>query len=191
MFDEFIVMVKELFPSIDPYTAESARRAMRQFERSEVAYNCFTAVPFRDFLAQGDIITNLPFTRYAPDGQELELRARGLMLSNTCGAENGDVVTFSPVLPLDSLDLPRQQVELNRQYRFMYFPDPRLSGFVVDFGIITAFPKSLVQTGISTGALEKSYSLSQFGYYLFLCKLTVWFMRPEDSGVQLQRAMLQ
>ena len=188
MMDEFIVMVKELFPSISPYTAETARNAMRQFEQSGAAYNCFTPTPFKDFLAQGDIISNLPFTRYAPDGEQMELRTCGLMLSNTCGAENGDVVTFSPLWALDSLDLPRRQVELNRKYRFMYFPDSRMSNFVVDFGIITAFPKRLVQTGISNGFLEKKHSLSQFGYYLFLCKLTVWFMRPEDTVIQLDRA---
>lgn len=108
MMDEFIVMVKEIFPSISPYTAEGARNAMRQFEQSGVAYNCFTPTPLREFLAQGDITSNMPFTRYRSDGEKLELRTSGFMLSNTCGAENGDSVTFSPVLALDDLDLPKQ-----------------------------------------------------------------------------------
>ncbi len=49
------------------------------------------------------------------------------------------------------------------------------------------FNKSILNRMIEQGKVVKESSLNQFGFYLFLCKLTTCFMRPEDEEVQADR----
>ena len=59
MIPEFIDFCKELFPSIDPYTKEQAKQAMKQFESIEGPVLCRPCGAFD--LLQGDIFSEIPF----------------------------------------------------------------------------------------------------------------------------------
>lgn len=45
-------------------------------------------------------------------------------------------------------------------------------------------------TGLREGRIKRIASLNQIGYYLFVVKLTVYFMRKEDEGTLEERANL-
>ena len=58
---------------------------------------------------------------------------------------------------------------------------------VIDFGLINSYSTKLIGQSIEDKKINKIASLNDLGYYLFLCKLTIHFMRPEDIEVQQTR----
>lgn len=178
--------MQELFPAINPYTAEQAKRAMLQFYSTGNKCACFMYRPLKH-LAQGDIIENLPFRIYDHEGNEHSFLTKGLLLSNTCDAANDESILFAPLLPLNELSADKNALIKNQNFRLLYFPDSVLSDFAVDLSIINSYNKEIINNSIETGRLQKILSLNDFGYYLFLSKLTVHLMRPEDIGVQNAR----
>jgi hypothetical protein len=192
MKKEFINFVHEIFPSISPYTKEELRKAIDQFEhkgnKKDDLYNYFKIQPL-NYLAQGDIIEYLPFVTYDNTGEEKTRKLRGILLSNTCDCENDESIVFSPLLPLSSFKGVTKRFTNNLTYNLLYFPDSILSDYIVDFGIMNTFPKKPLEFGLSNGKLTKVASLNTLGYYLFLTKLTVHLLRPEDTDVQKERAV--
>jgi len=69
----------------------------------------------------------------------------------------------------------------------LYLPDPQLKDYIVDFSFLNSVQKGLFEKLIEENEVEKHSSLNNFGYYLFLNKLAIHFMRPEDEEVQNQR----
>lgn len=189
MIGEFITFVEKMFP-MDPYVAEQARVAIRQFELSKERrtenplYNFFLPTPI-SHLSQGDIIGgNVPFELEDPDtGEIMVYRGPGILLSNTCDAERDSYIVISPLLPLEEMYRGRKKdFSTNLTYNLLYFPDSNFSDYVIDLTIMNTFSRKVITDNYHTVA-----SLNQFGYYLFLCKLTVQLMRPEDEGVHIQR----
>jgi len=189
MINDFIDFVHELFPSISPYAKDKVKDALKQFSVSGKKMNCFMFKSFED-LCQGDIIETLPFTKYDEEGNTLIYKTKGILLSNSCDAENDSTVVFAPLIPISEISLDANKINnitKNLNFRLLYFPDPKLADFVVDLSLLNSYNKNLIVNSINNGKLNKVVSLSQFGYYLFLCKLTVHFLRPEDTGLQALR----
>lgn len=187
MIKEFITFLEELFPSINPYTAEQARIALRQFELSGKTYQHIFFRPF-EFLAQGDVVGEIPFVQYSVDGQQLVYKAKGMLVSNTCSADHDNKIVIAPLIPLNEInDEDKPSITGNKIYRLLYFPDHFFSDYAIDLSMMNSFPTELINRGLQNGFLQKYASLSTLGYFLFLTKLTVHFMRPEDPDVQEQR----
>lgn len=183
MINEFISFVQELFPSISPYTKERVRDAIKQFNIEGKKPNFLLYEPFK-YLAQGDIIETLPFTRYDQEGNRQVYKTKGILISNTCDAENDDTVVFAPLLPLDLIKLEKANLVKNQNFRLLYLIDPKFEDYIVDLSLLNGYSKKLITDSIENGKMKKLSSLSQFGYYMFLCKLTIHLMRPEDLQVQ-------
>jgi hypothetical protein len=189
MMREFVTFVHEIFPSINPYTGEKVKSAIRQFEQTGKLYQFFLTTPL-EHLAQGDIIEELPFLTYDKDGKERVLRTKGILLSNTCDCENDENLVFSPLLPVGKFTPSvNDRFTKNLTYNLLYFPDTVLSESIVDFGIMNTFPKKPIEERLRDNQLKKIFSLNKFGYYLFLTKLSIHLVRPEDVGVQQHRAI--
>lgn len=186
MIQEFIDLTVELFPSISPYTAERAKQAVRQFEREGGTFNCTLPASF-EVLTQGDIVDKLPFIIYNEDGTQRSYKTRGLMLSNTCDAENDSTVVFASLLPINELNLDPATIRRNKYYRLLFFPDSNLIDYVVDLSIINSFSKDLIVNSLRENRINKLFSLDTFGWYLLITKLTVHFMRPENDVIQNRR----
>lgn len=80
-------------------------------------------------------------------------------------------------------------IKSNLIYRFLYFPDNGLSDYFIDLSWINSYPRFAILERQREGIINKIGSLNNFGYYLFLSKLTVHLMRPEDVIVQQERAV--
>jgi hypothetical protein len=184
MIQELISLVRELFPSIKPYTAEQALIALKQFELSGKTFQHFFYSPF-DHLAQGDVIGDVPFVQYTASGDKLVYKTKGLLISNTCSADHDEQVVLAPLIPLEEIsEEDKPSIIKNKIYRLLYFPDQRFSEYAVDLSLMNAYPTKLIKTGLERGNFEKVASLNSLGYYILLTKLTVHFMRPEDEDVQ-------
>lgn len=186
MLDEFIEFTQSLFPSINPYVKAQTKASIKQFESNGKKLNLFNGVPY-DFLAQGDILEGIPFTRMEKDGTISGQKGKGMIISNTCSADHDDEIVIAPLLNLDMLGLKREDIVSNLHYRLLYLPDVRYENYVVDFSLMNTFNKELLNKMITQKFVIKEASLNQFGFYLFLCKLTICFMRPEDEEVQEDR----
>lgn len=186
MLTDFVKFVEELFPSISPYTREEVKRSIRQFETLGRHTKFCLAQPF-EFLSQGDIIGNIPFVRFNEKGEQSTLSTKGMLISNTCDAENDDSILFAPLVPLSKITGDIHAMKNNLNYRLLYIPDADLDDYIVDLSLVNSYSRKLIEGGMTAGKIQKFSSLNKLGYYLFLSKLTVHMMRPEDSGVQSMR----
>ena len=73
-------------------------------------------------------------------------------------------------------------------FEYLYFPDTEIGDSFVNFGLITSVSREAFQKFVEAGKSERIASLNATGYFLFITKLTVFLMRPEDSEVYASRA---
>lgn len=179
MLKEFIDFVSETLPSISPYTKDQVKRAISQFDGCENRYQFFDTKLDKE-LSQGDIISDLPFYRVGKSGEIEISRSEGILLTNTCDAERDDVLTFAQLIPLPQNGIS-EAIRKNINYRLLYFPDCQFSNKAVDLSLINTFPRDLVEKKIEEKVFQKIAQLSRLGYYLFICKFTVHYLRPEDE----------
>lgn len=187
MLDEFVNYIQKIFPSIDPYVQKQTKDAIKYFHMSEDKLCWFNSTPY-EYLAQGDILDNIPFYRIDKKGEFNILKTKGILISNTCSASRDESIVLAPLLRIKDLNLKNlNEVKNNLYYRLMYIPSTKYQDFVIDFSLMNSFNRNLINNKIKENKIIKEVSLNQMGYYLFIAKLTICFMRPEDSGVQVNR----
>jgi len=186
MIIEFVDFCKELFPSISPYTAERTIEAIKQFHETGRTVEYLTKIPF-DNICQGDIFDNVPFETYNDNGVKTCAKLKAQILTNTCDCEHDKYLTFAAIFPIAEFPHMQETIRKNIAYQFMYMPDKRVEDFVIDFSLLTTIPRVIVNKAMEMKKITRLASLSQMGYYLFLTKLTVFFMRPEDKGINESR----
>lgn len=188
MIPEFIEFCQKLFPVIDPYTKEQAKRAMTQFESSNGPFLSQETDSFDLF--QGDIFSEIPFLYTDETGKVKVIKRKAQLLSNTCDASRDPFLLFAAIHPLadfkDNQSLINGIVK-NTKYNAFYLPDRILKNDYVDFGLINSIPRELFLRFHEEHKVKKIASLTLVGYYMFLCKMTVFFMRPEDLDVNESR----
>lgn len=188
MLKAFIDFTTSLFPSINPYIQEQTKRALEQFHLKNERIEVFSQKPF-DYLSQGDILDGIPFLTMSEKGDISCRNGKGMIISNTCSCENNNDIVVAPMYRLDDLDMENSlsAIRDNLNYRLFYLPATDYDEYVVDFSQMNTINTIVLNNLICTGKIKKEKSLNQFGFYLFLTKLTICFMRPEDEGVQSER----
>ncbi|PMC34126.1 hypothetical protein CJ195_24520 [Bacillus sp. UMB0899] len=174
------------------YTAEQAMKSLAQHIKEKDKLEVCTPFTF-DFLAQGDNVSELPFLYVDEEGNDRELNKKGILLSNTCDSEREKFLLFAPVFHISTYlgeGLNESSIRNNKYTKLFYLPSTVLEDHVVDLNIINSFPLLLIELLLSKGEMNKVVSLNRFGYYLFLAKLTMHLMRPEDEVVNGDREML-
>lgn len=186
MIKELIQFTTELFPSISPYTKENVNKAIEQFDYESLEW--FRPTPI-DYLSQGDIIEKIPFTFVDENGKKDTILTKGIILSNTCDASRDDYIIIAPLIKYDKvLDENQKKIaRANKYYDKMCFTNSQLDGYFIDFTRATAFNRNLLLK-LLENKTNIEYSLNQYGYYLLLTKLTIYFMRPEDKETNEFRA---
>ena len=187
--DGYIDFLENLFPSIEPYTAERAKEAVREFSRYE-RKTPFFARPMDDDLQQGDIFTKVPFVYIDKNGKG-QLAVTGGMLLNSCDTTRNERLQFAAMTPLAAYSADPAHinaVKSNMNFEYLYFPDTEIDDLFVNFGLITSVSREAFQKFVEAGKSERIASLNATGYFLFITKLTVFLMRPEDSEVYASRS---
>lgn len=187
MIQEFIDFTSEVIPSISPYTKEGIKSALEQFRTDNKKFHTTMDNNF-EILTQGDILENIPFYNVNKDTGKLQVyRGRGLVLNNTCDCDRDENILIAPFIPIHNLTKDRQSVVSNRAYGYLYLPDNNLDDSVVDFSLTNTYKRELIVKNIEDNKITKFKSLNAYGYYLFICKLTVYLLRPEDVEVNARR----
>lgn len=190
MIDGYIDFLEKLFPAIDPYTAEGAKAAVREFNRYGVKTPFFTKPLDEDF-QQGDIFTRVPFASIDGQGKGRLTVTGGMLLTNSCDVTRNANLQFAALTPIANYSTePRfvDAVKSNVNYEYLYFPDTKFDDSFVNFGYISSVSRTAFERFVQMGKSERVASLNATGYFLFITKLTVFFMRPEDSQVYASRS---
>ncbi len=179
MLKEFIDFVDSILPSVDPDFRDGAKNAITQFNIDGKQFNYLMSSPLED-LSQGDIITNVPFCYFEKDGSQKIFISDAMVLSTSCHIDNKDKLTLAPVLPIDAFEGVVSDLKTNCIFDYMYIPDGVMVDKFVSFGLINSYSKDLILQGIKNNNLKRLGSLNQLGYYFFVVKLTVYFLKRED-----------
>lgn len=186
MLVEFIDFVDSILPSVSPDFRDGAKKAILQFEKEGHTLNFLTADKLKE-LSQGDILSKVPFTYFKEDGEQCIFTADAMVISTSCHIDQKEKIILVPVFPLISFTGNKYDLQKNIIYDYMYIPDSQMGDKFVDFSILCTYSKSLIMEGIKRGRIKRIASLNQLGYYFFIVKLTVYFMRKEDSGTLEER----
>lgn len=186
MLREFIDFVDSILPSVDPDFREGAKNAILQFERDGNQPN-FLMLDVLDELSQGDIISKVPFSYFDSNGKQKIFTADAMIISTSCHIDQKDMLVLAPIFPLSEFKGDEVALKKNTMFDFWYIPDAKLSDCFVSFGTLCSYHKQLIFEGIEKGRITRIASLNQLGYYLFIIKLSVYFMRKEDKETLADR----
>lgn len=187
MISEFIDFCKDLFPSIDPYTQEQAKKAMEQFQGTSGPV--LTRMCDSLDLLQGDVFTEIPFIYTDKNGGFKTIMRKAQLLSNTCDAARDEKLLFAALQPLSELDNSNMvdSIKKNKRFSAFYLPDEPVNNDFIDFELVNTYSRESFLQLCEDGKVRRIATLTQVGFYMFICKMTVFYMRPEDSKVNSDR----
>lgn len=189
MLKEFIDFVDSVLPSVEPEAKDKAKAAIAQFFREGNQIEFLLPNKLEE-LSQGDIISDIQFSYFAEDGKQYVFKAKGMVMSTSCHIDQKEVLNIVPVFLLEFFDgdaNKRRELKGNKIYDYMYFPENAMEDYFVDFSKVNTYSKKLIMDGIKEGHIERLFSLSQLGLYMFIIKLTVFLMRKEDDNTMASR----
>ena len=188
MLEEFGELLGQLFPATDPDVVRKFVEALRRDR--PISKELYTAT-MPEGLCQGDILGPVTFKLLGDDGKWAETKSQGLVLSNSCDIENEDIVTIALCFSYDQFvddvrharprDFP-QTVARNLISQLLYLPGvPATGDLVCDLSIVTSVSRRYLQAEIARSAVRRVSAFTQLGYYLFLSKLSIHYLRPEQD----------
>lgn len=186
MIREFINFVSDTMPCISPYTKEGIKIALEQFKYDEKKF-CTTMHNQFEHLTQGDILENIPFYRSGSDGKIKVYVGRGIVLSNTCDCSRDENIIIAPFIPINGIGKDYKALICNTVYGYCYLVDKGFDDSVIDFSLANSFNREIILKGIELEKIIKNKSLNAYGYYMLICKLTVYLLRPEDKETNDKR----
>jgi hypothetical protein len=186
MLSEFFEYVDALFPSVPNDVRDKARECIRQFEEKGSKADYLLQYPL-DELSQGDIISEIPFFYMSDDGEQRVFRTRGMVISTSCDIDNHDKISLVPLFHMDSVPKDKEVIRKNKALPYMYLPDKKIEEYYINFKYICSYGKDLLISAIATKTVERVASLSQIGYYFFICKFSAFLFRREDTITQYKR----
>lgn len=186
MLKEFIDFAENVLPTLNEEMTRNAKIAVTQFENSGAQYSLITYKVLKQ-LSQGDIISDIPFYIMKDNGEIYRYKAWGMVLSTSCSIDNKNKIVIAPVFSEDSYFGDKSPLKSNTIFDYFYIPLRDGNGVYADFSSICTYDKDIIIKGINENKINRLYSLSQLGYYLFLMKFTVCFMRKEDLNTLEER----
>lgn len=179
--EEFINYSNQIFPAIDSSVRNSIKDALRQFDINKFSWFSTNNL---GGICQGDILDKIPFTFQEESGKSSAFPTKAMVISNSCDIENDKDILLAPLIPyLDTDEFNENQKKdlLNNKYNGkMCLSYSSVGNYYVDFSRIQSFNKNLIVNLINLNKIKLEHSLSQFGWYFLLTKMTIHFMRIED-----------
>ncbi len=186
---EFVDFCVDLFPNISPYHAENVKevigKTLEEYNSISEKYPFLTTYNNQE-ITQGDIFSKIPFVYVTEDGQPQTACFRAQLLSNSCDIVRDDRLVFAAILP-DEFEFKSKNflddVRKNIKYGYYCVPASNHKEYIIDFSLVASYPRRLFERFVSENKVHKIASLTNFGYYFFLTKLTIFYMRPESKEV--------
>jgi hypothetical protein len=194
--------------------ASLTKRLYDDFPSSSDSNKVFCRLPDENVFLQGDGIEDIPFSRFSLDPPRFEIDFRdGVLISNTCdiSPENQRLsqanASFVAIYPLasylselqlcgitqDRIRSFEQSLRANHITNLMYLPPLLSDGHEVlgesfmRFDQVTCLPAEILDSKYDRKYApmgNRWFSLSQYGFFLFILKLSVHFCRFRENVVR-------
>lgn len=179
--EEFIEWANEIFPAIDMDVRDSLKKSLDQFDINK--FNWFSNFSLEG-INQGDIVNKIPFIIQNVDGSYKAFLTKGIIISNSCDLTRDKYIALAPLIPYsksNEFNADQKRDLLNNKYNGkMCFTLSNIEDYYVDFTRIQCFNREIIVKLIESNKIKLEHSLSQFGWYFLLTKLTIHYMRVED-----------
>ena len=188
MLEEYVRLLGQLIPPVDP---DVARKVIEGVRRDRPTPNQLYAIPAPDGICQGDVIGPVTFKWVGDEGEWVEDRGLSLVISNSCDAENDDFITVALCFEYQEFAADAAisatadfvvGVANNLVTNLLFLPAvPGAGDLVGDLSTVLAVSRLFLERGIADGSVHRYSALSPFGYYVFLSKLSLHYLRPEEK----------
>lgn len=186
MFEEFLKYYKKTFPFFTRKEKSNLRELVTQFEDRKDELYSFA----KDrLLKQGDIIDKITFIKSIDDKKFMPKLLNGMLISNSCDIQYDKSILIAPVYSLDYINEVHDEgtissIKKNMINQKFYLPHfKEYKGFIIDFSEIGTFKRKFIIDCYNNGIVKKIASLSLYGWYFLMMKLTLYLFRPETSDV--------
>jgi hypothetical protein len=133
-------------------------------------------------MCQGDIVDDITFVVQDEHGDFGELNAPGMLISHSCDLTDDSTVVFAACRPMSLFKRHKSISDIKNNTFFGAFylnSVPTHGEIVVDFGILQSLRRSILEARLAQGRTRRISSFTNLGYYFFVAKLTVRFLRPQ------------
>lgn len=176
-------IVNKALCSVQPYEAEAVEELILNASDKQRA---LLAEP-DSILMQGDIISNIPFSYLANNG-EVKTDCKDIMIiSNTCDCQRDDNLMCVPLFERKNNECAKN---INLNYELMAIDEKDLTNKFLDLSRTFSLNRLLILKNLDSGKSIKKHSLTLFGINLLYLKLTVFLMRPEQNDSKELRQQL-
>lgn len=180
MLTHFERLVESLFPIVDSVEARAYLQGFRQTGMSSRELYASSLPPA---LNQGDLIAPLPIRITQEDGRVGEWVGPAMVLSNSCDIDADPRLLVAPCQPFALYAGMTQASEIRQNTFFpvLFLPAaPEVGDVVVDLSAVHSVSGDFLRRGLQAGEIRRICSLTSFGWYLMIAKLTVHLLRPRS-----------
>jgi|GEM_PF-2000921 len=140
--------------------------------------------------SQGDILNKISFLGFTKEGRVSNYEAPAMIITNTCDLDRKETIVLCPCYPLEKFkplksysDIPKNNVA-----EYFYIGEGLTGGnWVVDLGHPMTLPRDRMFEKIERGDITRLHSLTQIGWYLFITKFSIKYLRPDDPTTMQER----
>ncbi|MGL5646539.1 MAG: hypothetical protein ACRDDY_01710 [Clostridium sp.] len=179
MNEKLLSVITEIFPTFNPYIAERVRESIIETSKSRIQ-DVYIESPKTQDILQGDIFEDVEFLFYNNEGEIKKIKTDAIVISNTCDISRNKKLIFAPFIPIKKLAENSDLEALKKNIIFNKFYIKEFEEKIIDFDSIINIP----QKKFSEMLTKRKYSLTRYGFYMLLIKLSVYLMRVESDEVK-------
>jgi len=186
---ELIKLFNEACPILPGSPAGEPEQALRQFYAEEIGLIQIIRNPL-PLWAQGDILEPITFVTWSEEGEPGFFEAPGMIINSTCDLDRKEEIVLCPCIMLSELkqlsaykDIPKNTV-----FDFLFLGSC-LTGdeWVVNLSYPVTLPRQRIKKRIEEGNISRKHSLTDKGWYLFITKFAIKYLRSDDFETMAQR----
>lgn len=179
----------EAFPILPGSSPREPEQALQQFSRENIGVIQTVKDPLPEW-SQGDIIDPVPFIDWSDDGEPVFFEAPGMIVSSTCDLDRKEHIVLCPCLMLDDLKEMTAYSDIRKNTVFDFlFLGKCITGdeWVVNLSYPMTFPRKRMLTKMQEKSISRKHSLTDKGWYLFITKFAMKYLRSDDPETMGQR----
>lgn len=184
-----IKLFNEAFPILPGSSSREPEQSLKQFSLEEIGVIQMIRDPL-PLWAQGDILEPIPFIDWSEEGEPVFFEAPGMIMNSTCDLDRKENIVLCPCFRLTELkqlsaykDIPKNTV-----FDFLFLGKCLTNDeWVVDLSYQMTLPRQRIEKRIEEGSVSRKHSLTDKGWYLFITKFAIKYLRSDDFETMSQR----
>jgi hypothetical protein len=179
----------EAFPILPGSSPREPEQALDQFYNEQIGVIQAVRDPLPEW-SQGDIIDPIPFIDWSDEGEPMYFNAPGMIVNSSCDLDRKENIVICPCLMLSDLKGLRAYNDISKNTVFDFlFIGKCINGdeWAVDLSRLMTLPRKRILAKINEGSIGRKHSLTDKGWYLFITKFAMKYLRSDDPETMGQR----